>query len=430
VTTAVNGTADAPAAASAAPAEQSDVKSDTVPSEGPVQRFIVRVGTFYLWVDHDHSGTGPGGELARQLGEALDDDSRVTWVSVPNLDPGWNRYFMAYPSVATTGEDSGLRDGQRHFHVQAFSQPIAFRVHVPLKNQPTTHAGDKVPTEDYFALWNGESLLVAWATSSKSEIGWGGGHIVADVVETAAKKVKADVYVQACNEACDHMVVHTDLLLEMVDDGPRWEVEPDQDHILLLEATARGKSDLESAARAAWRSLRTSLRSFAAVKNSARNVLDLERGIRVDLDQLATVHYQVAELASRPWRPPVKQAWRPKAWATTRFIEHWKARHWRRASRILLSRVWLGLGNLEVARRQWEVDYAHYRRSTRFAQIRPLFEAADLDEREHVANLDLSLMQSSTQQAAARLDNSAVARATIGGAVAGAVAAVAVTLLQ
>jgi hypothetical protein len=64
------------------------------------------------------------------------------------------------------------------------------------------------------------------------------------------------------------------------------------------------------------------------------------------------------------------------------------------------------------------------------ANIVPLFKTDAANERTEVETLDVSLIESGIEHAAARLDANAVTRATLGGAVAGAIVAAIVALIH
>jgi hypothetical protein len=367
--------------------------------------------------------------LASELGRALDEDSRVTRVEVPeDLDPAWSPVFRAYPAMTDMSDQTGVHARTRHFHVQRISLPIKLWIHVPEKNQPVTHADDLIPTEDYYALWNGQTLIVAWEIERAAKFGWGGGHVVADVIEKAAKRSGCDIYVQACSRHCEHMFIHTDVLLEMVDEGPRWEPSKTKSR-LVLQVKARGDSSVEAAASTAWRNLRNSIEDFAFMKNAARNVLDLENVIRFDLDDLTEMHLEAARRASLPWAPPWRESWRPKRWGLTRGIQQYRSRHWRRAARILLAQLWLALASLEFVTRRWSSEGVRFRRSSEEARVSALFELDEIVDGTAVRELDTSLMEKAVSHAADRLDNTATAWATFGGAIAGGVVAIVIVLL-
>jgi hypothetical protein len=107
----------------------------------------------------------------------------------------------------------------------------------------------------------------------------------------------------------------------------------------------------------------------------------------------------------------------------------WRFRGWRRKSRYYLARLWLALGSLESLQRRWAEERRNFARTTREAEIEDLFRIDSSDEIEALRELDPSLIESSIQHAASRLDTSAVIYATVGGGIAGAVAAALITLL-
>ena len=387
---------------------------ESAPSDAASPMFVVRVATVYLHVAHDHSGGAPDLGLAQRLKDALEEDSRVTNAVAPALDPGWSPHVYAYPGIDSVEDAVGVLDGQRHFHAQVFSEPINLDVHVPRKNQRTVFADDEIPAEDYHALWDGRSLLVAWEQSGDSHFSAAGGHVLEQVLETAAEKVALGIQVQACNPSCDFVFVHTDLVVVADPDATEWTAIPDED-LAVIYVTAPVEPELDAIANRVWLRYRGALRDFADMKNLGRQVLDLELVMRYTLDRLSSLHHARAAALNGPLRK------RPAA--------IWHLRAWRRQSRLLLSSLWLGLGTLEYRKRRWSDARTQFMRSTHEADIGKLFELDATDEMDSIRNLDVSSIEASMEHAGSRLDASAVVLATLLGAVAGAVAGALVALL-
>jgi hypothetical protein len=389
---------------------------EEIEDHAPENAFIIRVATAYLVVPHDHAGGKPDLGLAQKLKTALLADARVIDVEAPTMDLGWSPQFLLYPAVESSDDDHGVIDAQRHFHAQLFSEPIAFRVHAPKKNQLKVFQDDEIPTEDYYALWNGQSLLVAWELDADTPFSTSGGHVVRDVLEDATERAGVSVYIQACNPQCNFTFVHTDVYLTLDEDATDWSDTWDPEAPGVVYAEAPGPGDLKAAADRAWRAYRSALRDFADLKNIGRQILDLERVLRADLDTLNTLHYRRAQAAQAGW--------------TARLSALWSLRSWRRKSRYYLSRLWLGLGSLEHLRRRWFDRKSEFDNSTAGGDRRSLFRLDSEDEIASIEDLDLTLIEAAIEHAGSRLDTGALATATFGGALAGAVAAVLVTLIH
>lgn len=381
----------------------------------PSTAYVMRVATAYLVVEHDAPDRDVG--LAKRLVAALNEDPRVIRADVPDpLDEYWSPQFSFYPGREGEDTEAGVAEGTRHLHAQRFSAPIIFNVHVPTKNQPTVFASDELPTEDYFVVWNGKSLIVSWEHEPFAPMPSSGGHVVRDILEQATQKVGTEVFFQACNPSCTWLFAHVAIHLVLDPGADRWRSHHDPSaSVQYVTAPLTGPGDVEDATLDAWYRYHDALRDFADMKNLGRQVLDLEHFIRVDLQALNSLHHTRARTAQRPLRQ--------------RLREQWEGRGWRRRSRFYLARLWLALGSLELRRREWEDEFANYRRSVSEADAEELFGVDANDEIASVGSLDLSLIEASLQHASTRLDTGAVVAATLGGAIAGAVAAAAVGLL-
>ena len=95
-----------------------------------------------------------------------------------------------------------------------------------------------------------------------------------------AKKSGAGVHVQACDPYCEHMFAHTDILLALTADGPRWHVVRRRGPTMAVFARGRAAKSVKEAANVAWRWCRVPFRDFADVKNLGLRILDVERRLR------------------------------------------------------------------------------------------------------------------------------------------------------
>jgi hypothetical protein len=390
-------------------------KTPDVPAAPPKAIYLLRVATAYLVVPHEHGAAKADVGWADRLKDALEADPRVVSATVPTLDPGWSPHMIAYPGMEDIDDDWGIIDGVRHVHVQRFSNPVGFHMHVPAKNQPKVFQDDVIPAEDYFVLWNGQSLIVAWRQDFGSPLSSSGGHIVESVLQEACNRIDATTRFQSCNPSCQFLFVHTDIVLIPDPNTTSWVHTPDPEDATTLLVRAPAAGDLEATARAAWRRYAQALRDFADMKNIGRRIMDLELVVRRDLDKLNGLHHRRAEAREHG--------------VLRRVAAIWKFRSWRRQSRYYLARLWLALSSLEHMKRQWADERGHFTRTTREAGVESLFDLDASDEIDSVRELDLSLIEGALDHASARLDTSAVVSATVFGAIAGAIAAAIITLL-
>ena len=170
----------------------------------------------------------------------------MTIATAPELDAAWSPELIIYISL-DAGEDiaeSHALEGTRHVHAQMFSDPIAFQLHVPAKNQPKVFDSDTIPSEDYFVLWDGGNLLVGWEQPAGGHVGSSGGHIVEEVVEQAVERAGVDLMVQACNPDCAcvflHTAIHAVVQPELATD---WYISRSGDDSQLMEAVISDVDD-------------------------------------------------------------------------------------------------------------------------------------------------------------------------------------------
>jgi hypothetical protein len=231
----------------------------------------------------------------------------------------------------------------------------------------------------------------------------------------AAERIDAEIFVQACNPECKFVFVHTDTIVNFDAGAEEIAIEAastDNDGVIV---TLPGSGDLGDAAIMLWYQYVSALGGFARMKNVGRQILDLERLVRWDLQRLNSLHHARAEAGQKSWRE--------------RAAALWQFRGWRRKSRFYLARLWLGLGSLERSRRRWEDAHFSFTQTASEAGVESLFETDTADEAASVSGLDLAFIEASVEHAGSRLDNSAVVLATVLGGSAGAVVAAIITQL-
>lgn len=378
---------------------------------GSSSAYVIRLGTVYLVVDHGASQTV---EYADQLVKALRQDSRVITAHVGALDREWSYQFTAYLPMRKSDDEDGVINGTRHFHGQRFSEPISFELRIPAKNQPKVFEDDYIPSERYFALWDGQCLMVAWEQSVDAGVGSSGGHVVEDVLQKAVDVIDLDLYVQACNPQCKYVFLHTAIRATVDQDAPTdWTLSRRTNDPYLLDVELWDGGSIEEVAQAIWWRTNSSLHDFASMKNKGRQILELEAVVRADLDRLNRLHHEKASASQRAFPARIKA--------------YWTHRAWRRDSRFYLARLWLALGSLERLRRLWGRDATSFRRGADEQDLVALFTVDTSDEVTFVEKLDLRLVEASVEHAEDRLSSNTLALATIGGGVAGALAAAVLT---
>jgi hypothetical protein len=381
-------------------------------ADEPRFAYIARLATAYLVVSHD---TNDRTEYAERLVEALLKDARVTKAIAPPLDKAWSPQFTVYAPLGKSTDLSGVLEATRHAHVQRFSAPLAFEVHVPAKNQPKVFDDDDIPTEDYLVLWDGAMLLVLWQQPVDDLLGSSGGHVVEHILEDATERIDAGILVQACSPECDYVFMHTAIRVVPEKGAADWSSSLDDQFVLNVAIPEPDPDDAPmDVALSVWYRTHSAVEAFAGMKNVGRQVLELEQLVRFDLDRLNRLHHERASASQQNVIQRTKALW--------------TYRSWRRTSRLYLARLWLGLGNLERLKRRWTDKHLSFRRTADEAGMMDLFLIDSQEEMALVEELRLDLVEAAVQHASERLNSTAVAAATVGGAVAGALVAAVITM--
>jgi hypothetical protein len=361
-----------------------------------------RVGSFIFFPP---SGLEPE-DLLQRLVKALDADSRVVSIRSPRkLDPRWTVRLGVFPAHATRREliaSDDVREALR------FGLPLRLTLHVPRKNQPR-FGEDDLPSEDYHVLWDGFSIVVAWPSIDGQP--WNqqsGGHVAAEVLRDAVEKIGGQLYIQGCDPYCKHQFAHVDLFVRTAQSATTFEfrkgtgVGPNH-----VEVIASPSAETEDLAFDLFGAIHGALEAFTNMKNSARRILDLESALRDESDDLRALRVSVSESRSVPmWR-----------WTGLRL--RWGVAGWTRQSGVLIARLWRGIGRLEDLERVWAGERVRYRSECDSLGTNLLFEIDERDDFEAIKTLDVRLIQASVEEGAARLDSSALVKATAGAGVTG-----------
>ncbi len=352
-------------------------------------------------------------QAINEVSSALEQDSRVVEVKVPDINPDFTDRRVFYPDFNRTDEDD-LLTGEDAFQVLELSSPIRFHMHVPKKNQPNWHGWDDIPTEDYFVSWDGITAFVLWEQDS-DHIPLPGGQIVADILSTALAKVQADLYIQACSPNCDNIFFHTDLYLhsdeEYLEDGTI-SIERRKNESAVDIRVPRVEDNFKLLV---WLGLYLSgpASRFAKLKNAGRRIMDLESLTRDQMAHLLGHYYEHSLIAAQPWWKSLK--------------DRWRIRRWRREARQILVGLWLSLANVETLRRTWENLRRDFEEDHEYLAIFVNDYSSDVAT---IESLEVGHLDATIEQISQSLDNRALLLATVLGALAGALAGALVGLIH
>jgi hypothetical protein len=344
-------------------------------------------------------------KLRRDLIKALRDDPRVGRVDeVGPSDSDFAEIFSVFPAARDDDATSALVSGGDQRRSVQFWRPIAITLHVPAKNQPNHTPFDDIAAEDYVALWDGFTAVVAWEQSS-TDVAVAGGQVLEEILTTAAKAAASDLYVQACSPSCLHLFNHVNLVVEH--DSAVTEVTYSEGSER-YEATVRTQSPVTTTGEAAgvvYYDVGRTLEAFARMKSLGRRVLDLEYEARGELLGLMRLQYQRAHI----WEHPLYH--RP--------FMRWKLRGWRKESRVAMARLWVILTAVEEVRRAWVDGRRRYQEVIDESPGRArLFAEDEADDTAAITSLDTGSIERGIAEASDRLDQGAIVLATAGSGVA------------
>jgi hypothetical protein len=127
-------------------------------AEVPRDYFFARFGTFMLVADDE----APSPDVLRQrLETAIRTESRIASAMPVAVRGGWTFSVQAFPKRQDTTDDA-LFSGKDAFKAIRLSDPVAFIVTVPIKNQPEFRGYNDIPTDTYYVAWDGITAFVLW----------------------------------------------------------------------------------------------------------------------------------------------------------------------------------------------------------------------------------------------------------------------------
>lgn len=378
---------------------------------------FARFGSFMLSAPCGHP---PSEVVIERVCGALRDDPRIKEIGEVRIRPEWTATRESYPHTRHSDADAdALLSGSDHFHSVRFSDPIAFTVSVPIRNQPAFKGYRDVPTDTYWVAWDGVTAVVLWERESDLRVGdntasvpRSGGHVVADILHAAASAAGFDLYVQSCSPNCENLFAHRLLWIDTVAPTSKQPmlkvVRESLGQNLAIELRSDGQgTDL---ALDLLHSLRLEGGYFAHFKNSAQRIFDLDDLAHKLVGELLELHY---DRNLRRRKPVHLQP-----------IASWKARGERRRAEEIIASLWLAISRVQALRSQWFPLRDRFLESTQKYGTAALFELDHKDDQRAVERQDLEFVRAAVEQSANRLDSRYVALLTGLSALSGLIGAV------
>lgn len=375
---------------------------------------MLRMGTFFWKLPPKMRDTTIDGlALVRQLVARLREDPRVVLVRDPDrdFDTDYTRETF-YPSDAS--DLDSILFGTDVMTALCKSFPIAFRVRVPIKNQPLRDGVADIPSDTYTAVWNGVTLVVLWSQADDA-IPFSGGHIVIDVLRDAVEGEPGSSLInQACSPGCQFQFMHPTIRLDpltadQIDDGVDFNLSkiPGRDHFIIAASDADDDDEIEAALGLTYTLIHTA-NQFANVKTLGQRIIAIEDTARNELSNAIALQYKKAKISLLPLQQ--------------RVYARWKSRSTTRQLRETLFALYLCLTNLEKVMRIWEEESRTFKERASEEGLLPFFEGDSKSDEVRIQSLRLNHLESAVEQVSESLNNSAMVAATLGGALAGGLA--------
>ncbi|WP_159576526.1 hypothetical protein [Microbacterium sp. 8M] len=378
-------------------------------SDEPIDCYFGRFGTFFLDVGHSKKSRRVFHE---EIVQAIRSDSRVTEVADSEFKAVWTRTWTSFPPGADSNRDQ-LLSGSDHFHPLELSEPVAFAVHVPIKNQPVILDADDVPTDQYWAVWDGLTLVVIWKRQPESRRPpRSAGHVVEEIIRAAAERTGARLVVQACSPGCTNMFAHRSLRIDQFreQDGPSMKLEGSHPRVVSVRLHRDGEP--MNVATTLYERIEDPCGHFARLKNLSRRIIDIEGDLRQLVDELLAMDY--ARLARS------KKGWRARASYQLHAAWHWfRGEGAGRETQELIGSIWIAMARIERLRRDWLQQQRRFSDAATLYGRQVLFDIDRIDDEVAVSAMDTGFAKAAVEHKSARRDSKVIVWATVGGGVAG-----------
>ncbi|MFD3448608.1 hypothetical protein ACFDTO_28825 [Microbacteriaceae bacterium 4G12] len=344
--------------------------------------------------------------------KAIREDNRVVDINAGSMNSEWTVESTLYPRWDRKSPHA-LLSGSDHIHTVRYSTAILFELSVPAKNQPRIH-GEVPDPERYTVAWDGTTAVVLWTRNKMDRsVPAAAGQVAEAVLRKAAEKINADLYVQACSEGCRLMFGHramrithelsTDFDLDFTGGDP-------------VEVRVEGTFSKLGLVEAIHDELALPGYEFAAEKNIARRILDLEHMARVMTSELIALDYLALKQTQRNILPRLG-FWFGELWMTLR------GRGRKKRAAFLIASLWLAMASIETLQQTFADARRNFGDAVSEWALPDLF-VGDLQSDElEVEAIDAQFARAAIEHKSTRMDNRVIVAATLGGAMVGGILA-------
>ena len=368
-------------------AEAADEESPEKEPEVPDDYYFGRYGTFMLIAPEAMPSAD---DLRNRLEQAIREDNRIVDAKPVSIKKDWLYRTLVYPRrVETT--DRALLSNEDAGGAIRFSEPVAFTVKVPIKNQPPFRGVNDIPTDTYYAAWDGITAVVLWQREPGDlRPPRSGGHVVIDVLRNIAKFVGLKFYAQACSPGCTNIFAHRVMRIERVRGSRRFSVRGVDNYAQCVDVHLHSNGEPDEIAVGIVNTTGQEGYTFAIYKNYARRIRDLEKYARSMVDELLGLNHERIE--------------RSKMSTIRRFRTFRVKRSGERRVRLLMSSLWLALARIEAFRTDWLQKRSYLNDLLDRFHYRDLYAMDQGDDDNAIMSQDLSVIGSAVEQTANRMD--------------------------
>lgn len=411
------------------------VKADgqPMPSNGAV--YVARMAVCGLVIAPDDIGDKVYGEI---VGE-LEKDPRVD--TIRSAESGSNTFYQVPLAGFESGDEgdydaeeegSDISDGclvpdpASHIHTLSFRKPILMHIRAPKRLQEPFGDFNSIPSEEYWAAWDGLTLMVVWRILEDGRLrkvderdivrasSPAGGLIAQRVLSEAAANSGYRVQTLECSPNCNYTFSHADMLVSTA--GPDIEILFSQElkdgNTVRVEVPAG--HDPEYIAYMLLKRVDLASHAFAVIRCDSEAMQQAFFHASSDTASLLRLNYERALVVTTPF--PMS------------LVLRWRQRRWKRDARRYIARIRLSLATIERLRSHSARYRGIYTRSAKDAG--GIFDYEFGLSVESMSTVEIAEIRSSIENLTQSFDTNALVLATAIAAIVGAiVGAVVATLL-
>lgn len=370
-------------------------------------KFAARVGLCIL----SHSPGRDIKEIYKNIIAGLNGDSRIA--NLVADDPNKIRFRQGTVPVSGISDDDDRFElpinPDRHIHYLRFNPPVRMHIRTPRRVQASGDDSRNVPSDEYWAVWDGVTLAVAWRyEDSDRPFGRLGGNVVLDMLDKSAEAAHAMAEAIPCGPNCDYPFAHADITLRPALENAQNDVEFIRRGEYDMDAYIPMMSDVQSAVSQLFAAVNFQGRCLAEMRSQSRTMLDLAERAREDLGDLLMIYYN-----------NVTSTFSFKLNGLRRWLRRIR---WGASANKLIASLWLAIATIEARKLDLANTKFIYENATSKNGLNLVFEFEYAQDMNLVDHIDVTSFKEAVDHASGRLNTRAMVVATATAAIVGALA--------